>query len=695
VDTSKKDAKAAPRWRIPWGELTGAAFENRAELSQISARWGSGPEVGELVDAMLSEPFMVGWSPGFEGKEQPWLSTHPLVVPLSDADGVVRSAVRRWIGGPRSNEKPKALQLSRDLTKHEGPMYLGSVPEAVAAVLGGAPLIIAEGEIDTLLLHSMARAGQIRGGVVGFPGGSMSTRWLDGLRAALRSAGIRVDPEVVIAVDADEAGDRYADVIRVTWPRAGRVDWPSGQDPTDVAAARGLARVAQLISEPKIEPQRIWILDSGEFAILDHDGWQTIRGKGPIQARLVRVGHTPGAARQILEMVPPARSMVCDPTTTGPIIWSHPPRLNTWRGLGTEIEPGRSFGVLSDLLRHLVGDDEAGVKWLLDWLALPLASLWSGKGAFRTGVAVVLYGTQGTGKGWLGELLRALYGRHWLTIGQSQIEDKFAPAELENCLMLVANEVASGHAGREAATLNRLKSWVTEENIQIRAMQQRARMTPIAFNLVFCSNSLSPVRIESHDRRYTFFEQRRPIPDELIDRLRAEKRAGWPSARGLLAALVLRDVPRQMMKPHANAARSTQLDLCVASDEAFAAELADLGIELVARHWLNDLAIRNQMAPAPHEWRKHADGVASLHMAALHAIYAAWSKAHGYRHPARASTIAEVIIRRVDGAKRGRPTVDGTRARGLVGLPFGPRDAAPAEPKDRSKASKAAGGWAN
>lgn len=174
-----------------------------------------------------------------------------------------------------------------------------------------------------------------------------------------------------------------------------------------------------------------------------------------------------------------------------------------------------------DLLRHLCGnsaDTADGVKavmhWVLCWQALPLQKVGT-----KMQTAVVMHGPQGTGKNLYWDVWRDMFGRYGITVGQTELEDKFN-GWLSQKLAIIGDEVVSRQEMYH--NKNRLKLIVTQEQkFPIREMQQTTRWESNHANVVFLSNESQPLALEERDRRYMVIYT--PLADEtgLYDRVKA------------------------------------------------------------------------------------------------------------------------------------------------------------------------------
>ena len=178
--------------------------------------------------------------------------------------------------------------------------------------------------------------------------------------------------------------------------------------------------------------------------------------------------------------------------------------IQLFGGLEVEAEAckGEEVAPMLELLRHLCADSAdtpEGVKavmhWVLCWQALPLQKVGT-----KMQTAVVMHGPQGTGKNLYWDVWRDLYGRYGITVGQTELEDKFN-GWLSQKLAIIGDEVVSRQEMYH--NKNRLKLIVTQEQkFPIREIQQATRWESNHANVVFLSNESQPLALEERDRRY-------------------------------------------------------------------------------------------------------------------------------------------------------------------------------------------------
>lgn len=198
------------------------------------------------------------------------------------------------------------------------------------------------------------------------------------------------------------------------------------------------------------------------------------------------------------------------------------PQIQLFAGLELAPIPCTVDDVLPmlELLRHLCrdsADTPQGVKevmhWVLCWTAYPLQHLGA-----KMQTAIVMHGPQGTGKNLFWDVWRDLYGRYGITVGQTELEDKFN-GWLAQKLAIIGDEVVSRQEMYH--NKNRLKLIVTQEQkFPIREIQQPTRWESNHANVVFLSNESQPLALEERDRRYMVVYT--PVADDtgLYERVR-------------------------------------------------------------------------------------------------------------------------------------------------------------------------------
>lgn len=205
-----------------------------------------------------------------------------------------------------------------------------------------------------------------------------------------------------------------------------------------------------------------------------------------------------------------------------------PPQINMWAGLDLEPVPCQPADVapMLRLLRHLCSesgtpadDVDAVMHWVLCWMALPLQ-----RPGAKMATAIVMHGAQGTGKNLFWDLWRDLFGVYGVTVGQTELEDKYN-GWVSRKLAIIGDEVVSRQEMYH--NKNRLKLVVTQEQkFPIRGMHMETRWESNHANVVFLSNESQPLALEERDRRYMVIYTPLEADAALYEAVRQFKAAG-------------------------------------------------------------------------------------------------------------------------------------------------------------------------
>lgn len=157
--------------------------------------------------------------------------------------------------------------------------------------------------------------------------------------------------------------------------------------------------------------------------------------------------------------------------------------------------------LIKPFLNHIhdviANKNEDVYKYILVWIASVLQ-----KPNFKTGVALVILGNQGTGKNVFTNVickLMARYANENVTSIESVV-GKFN-AILENKKLLVLNELQSIDCNKYLNS-DALKSVITDKKININQKNEPERLCENVANFMMVSNNNIPIKIESTDRRY-------------------------------------------------------------------------------------------------------------------------------------------------------------------------------------------------
>jgi hypothetical protein len=148
------------------------------------------------------------------------------------------------------------------------------------------------------------------------------------------------------------------------------------------------------------------------------------------------------------------------------------------------------------VLHHALGGDPAITAHFLNWVAFILQK------RTRSCTSWVLHGRTGTGKGVLfHKILRPLFGPHQTAIRNMESLDEQYNDYIEKSLIVFIDEVQTKALVNERGVMAKLRTYVTEEKIPVRAMYMGSREATNYSNWIFSSNMPDPVAIAKNDRR--------------------------------------------------------------------------------------------------------------------------------------------------------------------------------------------------
>ncbi|MHC5351674.1 DUF5906 domain-containing protein [Metapseudomonas furukawaii] len=241
--------------------------------------------------------------------------------------------------------------------------------------------------------------------------------------------------------------------------------------------------------------------------------------------------------------------------------------INTFDGL--PMKPGTDFrkcAAILQMVNFLCNDDEAAVRWLLCWLALPLQRVGS-----KMATAVLMHSTmEGSGKSLLlSDIMREIYGAYGATVGQVQLESAWS-AWQSNKLFGVFEEVVS--RDQRYNQVGKIKHMVTGKTMRIESKFISGWEETNYMNAVFLSNEIIPWPIAPDDRRLLVIWPELTLQGELLERVIAEMNDGGIQA--LYGYLLDYDVGdfHAHTRPPKTAARQRLVDLSLASWQTFLSE---------------------------------------------------------------------------------------------------------------------------
>lgn len=198
-------------------------------------------------------------------------------------------------------------------------------------------------------------------------------------------------------------------------------------------------------------------------------------------------------------------------------------RVNSFRTtelLKTEGTASAVPKTIHRIIHHACGCDDESYETLINWLAYIVQY------RKKSGIAWILHGTQGTGKGILfNSIIKKIFEEYAIrTSLDAIINDKFNTA-MEKALFCFIDEAHLKNLNERDAVDSRLREIITEPYINIRKMQAAALDYPSYVNIIMVSNGHETASIPEEDRRHSVAPRQEvplKVPHNLDDILEQE-----------------------------------------------------------------------------------------------------------------------------------------------------------------------------
>ncbi len=175
-------------------------------------------------------------------------------------------------------------------------------------------------------------------------------------------------------------------------------------------------------------------------------------------------------------------------------------KLNTFMGLDKEPISATKDDIkiyLNHVYKVICDGDKQSYEYVVKWLA----HLFQ-RPEEKPEVAIVLKAGQGTGKGTFIDPIGKIIGSHYLHAqSPEQVIGKFN-AQLENKLLVFADEFFAGSKG----STDRLKTMITESVGSIERKGQDRIQVPCFARIIMATNHENVIKIERDERRYLYLE---------------------------------------------------------------------------------------------------------------------------------------------------------------------------------------------
>lgn len=162
------------------------------------------------------------------------------------------------------------------------------------------------------------------------------------------------------------------------------------------------------------------------------------------------------------------------------------------------------------LLYHVMAEDDMMMKHFVNWLAC------AAKYRTKNRTTFLFQGVQGTGKGIMfEEIIKPLMGpKYSASLTIQQLEEQFN-GYLNEKLMILIDEFRHGDAQASKFLENKIKLYVSETEMAVRAMRTDVEVVHTFFNMIFFSNNYDAIRVPEGDRRLNVVP-RQEIPLRMI-----------------------------------------------------------------------------------------------------------------------------------------------------------------------------------
>lgn len=253
----------------------------------------------------------------------------------------------------------------------------------------------------------------------------------------------------------------------------------------------------------------------------------------------------------------PRENVVFDPTGEAKL----PTHVNLFDRLPIEPADG-PYSRIVEHITNLCNGDLNLFDWVIRWLAYPLQH----PGA-KMRTALVLHGrTEGTGKTKLGQVMRRIYGRYAVSVGQPELQRDFNDWMSAKLLVLCEEVVSRADRAHHQGMLQNL---IANEKVQINTKNMPIREESNHANFIFFSNVQIPLLLNKTDRRYTVIKVETVHPPEYFAAIDEELNSGGDA--GFLKYLLEVDLGdfNEYTRPYENRDRHHLITLGMSVDQRF------------------------------------------------------------------------------------------------------------------------------
>jgi len=211
-----------------------------------------------------------------------------------------------------------------------------------------------------------------------------------------------------------------------------------------------------------------------------------------------------------------------------------PTLFNVWSGFAVRSKPGSCEKYLNHIFENICNSNKDHYEYLLNWMAHRVQFADR-----QAGIAVVLKGKQGTGKGVFAGNFGSLFGSHFRHVKDSNhIIGEFTKT-LEGACLIFADEAFFAGNRKER---DRLKGLISEDSYEVTPKGVNPYSHPNRMGMIIASNNDWIINADSEERRFFVLNvSPNKLQDiEYFDAITAEMRNGGKEA--LLYELLNRDL---------------------------------------------------------------------------------------------------------------------------------------------------------
>lgn len=210
---------------------------------------------------------------------------------------------------------------------------------------------------------------------------------------------------------------------------------------------------------------------------------------------------------------------------------------NLWKGFACEARPDGSCEKYLAHIQYNICDGKAELfDYVLNWMANAVQNL-----AQPGGVALVLRGEQGTGKGMFATHFGRLFGRHFLHVVDARLLLGSFNAHMRDCIVMFADEAVTASDKREESLL---KSLVTERTVMSHAKGVDAESAPNYIHMIMASNHEWVVPAGPHERRFLVMDVGNSKRQDSAYFMEIDREMESGGREALLHLLMTRDISR-------------------------------------------------------------------------------------------------------------------------------------------------------